>query len=129
MIILPIALVTAGVAALINIWLAYRIGQIRTAEKISVGDGGNLRLIARMRAQLNFAEYTPIVLILIALIEFAHGSPLWLWIVAMLFIFGRLLHPFGMDGAPYCRTIATLISMLTSAGLGLYAVSSIYFGG
>jgi uncharacterized membrane protein YecN with MAPEG domain len=126
---MPIATVTAGVAGLINVWLSFRISQIRRGEKISVGDGGNLRLIARMRAQANFIEYTPIVLILIALIEFEHGypSPFWLWIVAALFILGRLLHPLGMDGARYCRPIATTISMLTTAGLGLFAVLSLHF--
>ena len=56
---------TAAACALLNVWLAVRIGQVRRAEKASIGDGGNPRLIARMRAQLNFVEYAPIVLILI----------------------------------------------------------------
>ena len=58
----------AAAAAIINFWLAMRIGQLRTREKISIGDGGNDLLARRMRAQLNFAENTPIVLVLIAAI-------------------------------------------------------------
>ena len=72
---LPISLTIAGAAAILNIWLgAYVLAKCASAGKvISVGDGGDPRLLARMRAQANFVEYAPFVLILIALIEFAHG--------------------------------------------------------
>jgi uncharacterized membrane protein YecN with MAPEG domain len=121
MIILPVALAATGASAILNQWLATRIAQVRVAEKISIGDGGNLRLIARMRAQLNFAEYTPVVLILIALVELAEGTQFWLWGVAALYILGRILHPFGMDGWSPGRTIGMGTTMLTSLGLGIYA--------
>ncbi len=123
---LPIALTTAAAAALVNLWLGWRVGQIRIAEKISVGDGGNPRLIARMRAQHNFAEYVPIVLILIALIELALGTRLWLSIVAMLFILGRILHGFGMDGWRLGRSAGIGTTMLTMLGLAGYAVLLAY---
>jgi len=123
---LPITLTTAGAAALVNFWLSWRIGQIRTAEKISIGDGGNPRLIARMRAQLNFAEYVPIVLILIGLIEAATGTHLWLWIVAALFVLGRVTHPLGMDGWYPGRVYGMASTSLTMIGLALYAVAIPY---
>jgi uncharacterized membrane protein YecN with MAPEG domain len=118
---LPVALTTTGAAALINLWLGWRVGQVRVAEKISIGDGGNPRLIARMRAQLNFAEYAPVVLILIALIELARGSQLWLWGAAAAFILGRVLHGFGMDGWNPGRRVGIATTMLIMAGLALYA--------
>jgi len=120
---LPIALTSAGAAALVNFWLSWRIAQIREAEKISVGDGGNMRLLSRMRAQLNFAEYAPVVLILIALIEAARGTHLWLWIVAALFILGRVLHGFGMDGWRFGRTAGMICTAPIMIGLALYAVA------
>lgn len=119
--ILPIALTTAGAAALVNFWLGLRISRMRLREKISVGDGGNPRLVARMRAQLNFAEYAPIVLILIALVELAVGPQLWLWIAAAAFILGRLLHAFGMDGWMLGRRIGIAATMLIMLGLAGYA--------
>lgn len=118
---LPVALVTAGAAALINFWLGLRIGRLRISEKVMVGDGGNPRLIARMRAHLNFAEYAPIVLILIALVEMARGTQFWLWIVALLFVVGRVLHAFGMDGWRLGRMLGIASTMLVMLGLGLYA--------
>jgi uncharacterized membrane protein YecN with MAPEG domain len=125
---LPIALVTAGAAALLNFWLGLRVSRLRISEKIMVGDGGNARLLARMRAQLNFAEYAPLVLILIALVELARGTQAWLWGVALLFIVGRVLHAFGMDGWKPGRMIGIALTMLTMLGLAAYAVFLGYTG-
>lgn len=125
---LPIALVTAGAAALLNFWLGLRVSRLRISEKIMVGDGGNARLLARMRAQLNFAEYAPLVLILIALVELARGTQAWLWGVALLFIVGRVLHAFGMDGWKPGRMIGIATTMLTMLGLAAYAVFLGYTG-
>ena len=119
---LPIALTTAGAAGLVNFWLSWRVAELRVSEKISVGDGGNMRLVARMRAQLNFAEYAPVVLILIALIEAARGTHLWLWIVAGLFILGRVLHGLGMDGWRPGRSAGMLFTAPVMIGLAVYAV-------
>jgi uncharacterized protein len=125
---LPVALVTAAAAALLNFWLGLRVSRLRISEKILVGDGGNVRLIARMRAQLNFAEYAPLVLILIALVELARGTQPWLWGVALVFIVGRVLHAFGMDGWRAGRIIGIATTMLTMLGLAGYAVYLGYTG-
>lgn len=124
--ILPITLTIAGAAALLNIWLGRRVGQLRITHKISIGDGGNEALTARMRAQANFVEYTPLVLILIALIELAIGSKLWLWIVGVLYILARIAHAFGMDRRHpdplRLRMIGILATMVILLGLALYAI-------
>lgn len=129
--ILPVTLTVAGAAALLNIWLGWRVGQRRISEKVSIGDGGNQALTARMRAHANFAEYTPFVLILIGLIELAEGTTLWLWAVGALYILARIAHAIGMDRAdsnPF-RMIGILVTMLTLAGLGIYAVVIAHGGG
>ena len=120
--ILPIALSAAGAAAIINLWLAIRVGQVRTKEKVMIGDGGNENVIRRMRAHANFTEFTPFILILIALIELATGTSTWLWIISSLFLVGRLLHAFGMDGFMPGRMIGTIITMLSLLGLGGYSL-------
>ena len=124
--ILPITLTITGAAALLNIWLARRVGQMRLAHKVSIGDGGNEALIARMRAQANFVEYTPFVLILIGLIELAEGSRLWLWIVGVAYILARIAHGFGMDRPRPDPLKLRMIGMISTAlilfGLALYAI-------
>src|SRR3546814_2176694 len=89
---LPGTLVTAGGAALINAWLAWRVGLVRRAAAVSIGDGGNLALATRMRAQANFVENAPFIVILIGLIEFAQGSSIWLWVVSAIFLIVRVAH-------------------------------------
>lgn len=123
--ILPITLTIAGAAAILNLWLGWRVGQRRMSEKVSIGDGGNEAVICRMRAHANYTEYTPFVLILIGLIELAAGSSFWLWGVSVAYILARIAHAFGMDRPapnPF-RMAGILVTMLVLAGLGLYAVA------
>ncbi len=95
--ILPITLVIAAAAGLINLWLAIRASMVRVKGKVMYGDGGNAQMLRRMRAHANFTEYAPAILILMALIEFARGSSIWLWVAGVIFIIARLAHMVGMD--------------------------------
>jgi uncharacterized membrane protein YecN with MAPEG domain len=123
---LPITLGAVAAAALINIWLSIRCGQVRTAEKVSVGDGGSDKLIRRMRAHSNFNENAPIVLIMIAALEFAHPASTALAAVAGVFMLGRVAHGLGMEGGSFGmgRMIGTLITLLTQLGLAFWAIMS-----
>jgi uncharacterized membrane protein YecN with MAPEG domain len=122
--ILPISLTIAAAAALLHVWLASRVSQLRRHHKISVGDEGNPALLRRMRAHANFGESTPLFLILLALIEHAAGSQLWLWGAAILFILARILHAFGMDrpGANRLRVAGMGLSVLVLVGLAGFAL-------
>ena len=126
MIILPISLTIAAGAALLNLWLAVRVGRVRTEEKVSIGDGGNERLIRRMRAHSNYVENTAFVLILLALIELGLGSSLWLWGAGALYLVARVLHGLGMDGMQWGRMAGTLITILTQLGLAVTALATVY---
>jgi uncharacterized protein len=121
--VMPITLVTAGAAAIINMWLAVRVGQARNSEKVSIGDGGNPKLMARMRAQANFVEYAPFVLILLGLIEYSAGSSIWLWIAAAAFLLARIAHPLGMDGMPYGRPVGFTVTFVVLLGLAITAIA------
>lgn len=121
-VILPVTLVTSGGAALIAFWLAMRTGSARRGAKVSIGDGGNPLLVARMRAQANFTEYVPYILILIGLIELSCGAPTWLWVAGGLLLIGRILHALGMDGVRHGRVVGIAITFLLLVGLGGYAI-------
>lgn len=126
--ILPITLTIAAAAALLNIWLAIRVSRMRVAHHVQFGDGGNPQLLARMRAQANFVEYTPFVLILLGLVELAHGTATWLWVVAIIYILARIVHAFGMDRpAPNPLRIGGIaVTMLILIGLAGYALTIPY---
>jgi uncharacterized membrane protein YecN with MAPEG domain len=122
--ILPVTLTSAAAAAIINIWLSMRIGRLRMAHKISIGDDAGGPLTARMRAQLNFVENTAFVLVLIAAIELSGKGEPWLAWVSMAYMLGRVAHGIGMDGGALGkgRSVGTAITMLTQLGLAVVAV-------
>lgn len=129
MMILPITLTTAGVSALLSLWLGLRVSLLRRRHGVSVGDGGEAALAARMRAHANFTEYAPFVLILLALVELALGSAVWLWATAILFVFARIAHALGMDrpGANPLRAGGIIVTWLVMVALAAAALAIPYW--
>jgi uncharacterized membrane protein YecN with MAPEG domain len=121
---LPTTLCLAAAAAVINLWLSIRIGNLRMKGKILYGDGGDEMLMRRMRAHANFVENTPLVLILIAAIEAAGKGATWLAVVGGIYMLGRIGHGFGMDGGSRqpLRSAGAAITMLTQIALAVVAV-------
>jgi len=121
---LPTTLCLAAAAAIVNFWLSMRIGRLRQQFAVSVGDGDNDLIRRRMRAQLNFAENVPLVLVLIAAIELAGKGGAWLAPVGAVFVIGRVLHALGMDGGSWQwgRMAGIAITFLTALGLAVTAV-------
>ncbi len=128
--ILPITLTAVGLAAILNLWLSIRVGQVRTREKVSVGDGGNDAVIRRMRAHANYVENAPFAVLLIAAIELSQGAgnPGWLWWVMILFFVARVAHGLGMDDGVFGkgRMVGTILNLVILLGLGVYALAIPY---
>ncbi|WP_313442050.1 MAPEG family protein [Novosphingobium sp.] len=122
--ILQTTLCLAAAAGIITFWHIARIGQLRVREKVLFGDGGHDPLARRMRAQLNFVESTPFMLILAAAIEMTGKGGTWLAVVGSLFMLGRVSHALGMDiDRPNpLRMVGVLITILTLLGLSTIAV-------
>lgn len=93
---LPVTLATACVLSLIYVVLMLRVSQLRWRHKVSLGDGGNRDLLVSCRAHANFAEYVPLILILLGMIELSNGNPILLVLIALLLVVARVLHPIGM---------------------------------
>lgn len=119
-----ITLLSAGLAAFINIWLAMRGGRARVKGKVMHGDGGDEALQRRMRAHANFTEYTPLTLVLIAALELTgHGG--WLLaLAASLFLIGRVLHAVGLnaDEPGMARFVGMLCTLPVMLALGVAAI-------
>lgn len=125
---LPISLTFAAACALLNLWLAIRCVRLRTKDKVLHGDGGDTLLARRMRAQANFIEYTPIVLILFALTELAVGGSLWLSVAALAYVLARVSHGFGMDAdkPTIWRAAGALVTWAVMVGLAITALTIAY---
>lgn len=77
-----------------------------------------------MRAQANYGESAPFVLILVAAIELSDKGGQWLSIVGALYLLARLAHGIGMDKPEKSplRAAGFIISALTLLGLATMAV-------
>jgi uncharacterized protein len=95
---LPATLITAGALGIVYFILCLRVVLRRFPGRISMGDGGDQDLQERIRAHANFAEYVPILLILMAGIELTagHHSP-YLWGSGGLLVLARIAHAIGMS--------------------------------
>ena len=134
MTILPVTLVMAAAAVFLNVWLGMRIARYRRDFKVSVGDGGHEPLLRRMRAQANYIESAPFVLILIAALEISGANRRGLGLIAVIYLLVRISHGIGMDSAELrrWRAIGAMGTGLVMVALGLWAialVASPYLGG
>lgn len=123
-----ISLISTAVSGLIALWLGIRCGRVRMKEKVMHGDGGNVLLLRRMRAQSNFTEYAPFALAMIIVLDLTGHDGWLLGLTALSFLIGRVLHPLGMDaeGEHWGRMIGTLLTMLTLIVLSGMALVAVY---
>ena len=121
---LPITLVTACVAALILIWLSFRVIGQRVKGEVLIGTGESEDLLFKVRTHGNFTEYVPLFLILLGLVEGGSGNATVLMAVAGIFIAARLLHIMGMGSEANLtfRQLGMLGTFLSIATLSLYGL-------
>lgn len=102
--------------------LMFRVGQVRLKEKVSLGDGGNALLNARIRAHGNYIETTPLALIGLMALAMLSAPPLLLHFFGAVFLIGRVLHAHGMaqpDARGHGRGLGSLLTLLTYLGTAL----------
>lgn len=120
--------ITLLYAGLLSLWffvLSVRVIRSRQGGGVSLGDGGNLSLQRRIRAHGNFAEYVPLALLLMALLE-TSGSPVWLLHALGVALFaGRLLHGYALSftekfmAGRVLGTVLTFAVIVVAAGFGI----------
>jgi uncharacterized protein len=89
-----------GVLGLLYAVLSIRVVMLRGRHQVSLGDGGNPALTSAIRAHAHFAEYVPIIVLMIALLEMSGMPPARLHLLLGALLLARILHPLGMSAAP-----------------------------
>src|ERR1043165_2979942 len=85
----------AGLLAIIFFALSMRVVAVR--GRVSLGDGGDPTVLRRMRGHANFAEYVPLILLMMALLEFGH-LPAWqLHFIGAALVISRVLHGIALS--------------------------------
>lgn len=107
--------------ALLFIVLTVRVSILRQSEDVSLGTGGSDRLERAVRAQGNFVESAPLVLLLLILLEITGGAGSWIPALAAAYFGARLVHAVGLSFAVdllrALGAIGTLLVVLTAAVL------------
>jgi len=122
---LAVTLTTAGLLGLLYFVLSLRVVQVRGKLKVNLGDGGDDMLLSRIRAHANFAEYVPMLLILMALIELSVEPSLWLWALGATIVVARIAHAVGMargGGNPF-RVIGTMGTWIPLVIASVWAIA------
>ncbi len=119
----------AGLLGLIMMGIALAAGRVRGASGISIGDGGNLELIAAMRRHANFIEFVPLCLILIGMLEMNGVGSGAIHGLGGGLVVARLCHAFGYraDGSlAALRTIGAGGSTLILVVASIWAVTTFF---
>ena len=121
--------VTPLYGGLLGIWflaLTVRVIMGRTGpDSPSLGDGGNPAMLRKIRGHANFAEYVPLTLLLIALLELT-GSPKWaLHLLGAALLTGRLLHGYALaftQEHAFGRSAGIGLTLLSLTGAALMCI-------
>jgi uncharacterized membrane protein YecN with MAPEG domain len=89
----------AGLAAMLLVVLTLRVVALRRSLRVGIGTGQQPELARAIRVHGNFVEYTPLALLLLALVEAGGASPLTVHAAGALLITSRLLHAWGLSGS------------------------------
>ena len=121
--------VTPLYAGLLVLWfvvLSLRVIQRRRAAKVSLGDGGDVLLQRAIRGQANFAEYVPLALLLLAVLEVSRFSIYLLHFLGIALLIARLLHGYAMGFRAESRFGRFWGAMITFTVLAIEAVLCLY---
>ena len=112
----------AGLLVALYLVLTFRIILYRRRQRVDMGDADQLLLRRYVRAHANFAEYAPLGLLLLALLELGVW-PFWLiHLLGLLLLAGRLAHAWAFStealrAPPRVVGMVLTVAMLAIAGL------------
>jgi len=97
------------------------VAVVRAKGNVNYGDGGNPDFTTVTRAQANFIEYVPLIVILIGFAEAGGTSSGLIHAMGAGLVLARVLHPLGLKIKPginpfrFVGTILTWIALLAAS--------------
>lgn len=122
-------IVTPLYAALLALWfmvLSLRVINLRRSARVSLGDGGNPALGRAIRGHANFAEYVPLALLLLAILELSRFSIYFIHALGVILLVARLIHGYALGFTAewklgrYWGALLTFIVIIVEAIFCLY---------
>src|ERR1051325_4726283 len=86
-----------GVLVLLFLILSARVVGARGRGDISIGDGSDPKMLRVIRGHANFAEYVPLALLMMAMLELTHFSIYVLHVLGIVLVIARVLHGWALS--------------------------------
>src|SRR3954471_22410310 len=80
--------------------LSLRVVRLRRGNRVLFGDADNIKLRSAIRSHANFAEYVPIIVLMVAMLEMSAMPASRVHLLMAALLVARLLHPLGMYVGP-----------------------------
>ncbi len=123
---LSIAPLYVGPLVLLYIWLATRVALYRKSSKVSFGDGDDRELLRRTRAHGNCAEYMPIGVVLLVIVELTGAPALVVHLLGVALVLSRVMHAYAFVVRPM-NYVVRRYGMLLNLGMMLVTGLGIFF--
>jgi uncharacterized protein len=111
-----------AIMAILFLLLSIQVIANRQRLRISLGDGGEEKLIRVIRAHANFSEYVPFILISLLTMELNGVSILFLHLVGALMVVGRTIHAYNISKTEELIKLRIVGMVLTFTTLILSAI-------
>lgn len=122
---LPVTAFFASVFTFFFIRLAFNVIKHRRINRVALGTGGFDDLESAIRAHGNFAEYVPLGLILLGLLEANGGHPGLIAALGLTLLIGRLFHAQGLQTGSLQKRVRGM--KLTFGTLTTLAIANIVY--
>ena len=122
-------IVTPLYAALLALWfivLSLRVISLRRSARVSLGDGGNPSLARAIRGHANFAEYVPLALLLLVILELSRFSIYLVHVLGVILVIARLVHGYALAFTAEWRLGRTAGAALTFIVIIVEALLCLY---
>ena len=119
----------AGILGLFYVALSFRVIKLRKRFQVGISHGKEKELQRAIRVHANFAEYVPLALFLILILEL-NQAPHWsLHLLGSGIFIGRVLHALGLDksaGTSIPRFIGMILTFLTITVASVLNILTVY---
>lgn len=119
---LPVTAIYASLIALLFLFLSARVIMYRRENRHDLGDAGDRKLLKRIRAQGNCAEYAPFGLLLLVIAELQGASAPILHVLGLMLVLGRIAHALALSLRRQDFRLRVLGMMLTLIMIGISAL-------
>lgn len=119
-----------SILALVFVFLSIRTLRLRRRLRIGIGDGGNEQMLRAMRVHSNFAEYVPIALMSLLMVETSGASYYLVHFLGGALLAGRITHAYGVSKINenfFFRVTGMALTFTSILSSAIYLLMSAFF--